>query len=78
MISVLVMLFSPEIVKILGDTAYYDARMSAIPLIAVSYFSFLCYMLSQEEYFVQKTYHHIWNINMRYVVKYFVLQYICF
>lgn len=56
LISVFVMLFSPEIVKILGDTAYYDARMSAIPLIAVSYFSFLCYMLSQEEYFVQKTY----------------------
>lgn len=56
LISVFVMFFSPEIVKILGDTSYYDARMSAIPLIAVSYFSFLCYMLSQEEYFVQKTY----------------------
>ena len=55
-ISVVVMLFTPEIVKILGDTTYYDARMSAIPLIAVSYFSFLCYMLSQEEYFEQKTY----------------------
>ena len=56
LISVVVMLFTPEIVKILGDTTYYDARMSAIPLIAVSYFSFLCYMLSQEEYFEQKTY----------------------
>lgn len=56
MISVLVMLFSPEIVRILGDIAYYDARLSAIPLIAVSYFGFLCYMLSQEEYFMQKTY----------------------
>ena len=56
LISVVVMLFTPEIVKILGDTTYYDARMSAIPLIAASYFSFLCYMLSQEEYFEQKTY----------------------
>lgn len=56
LISVFVMFFTPEIVKILGGTAYYDARMSAIPLIAVSYFSFLCYILSQEEYFVQKTY----------------------
>lgn len=55
-VSVLIMLFSPEIVRILGDQAYYDARLSAIPLIAVSYFSFLCYMLSQEEYYMQKTY----------------------
>lgn len=57
LISVIIMLFSPEIVRILGDEAYYDARISAIPLIAVSYFSFTCYMLSQEEYFVQKTYY---------------------
>lgn len=56
MISVLIMLFSPEIIRVLGDKSYYDARLSAIPLIAVSYFSFLCYMLSQEEYFMQKTY----------------------
>lgn len=56
MISVLVMLFSPEIIRILGDKPYYDARLSAILLIAASYFSFLCYMLSQEEYFMQKTY----------------------
>ena len=56
MISTLIMLFSPEIIRILGDQPYYDARLSAIPLIAVSYFSFLCYMLSQEEYFMQKTY----------------------
>lgn len=56
LISVLVMFLCPEIVRILGDTEYFDARMSAIPLIGVSYFSFLCYMLSQEEYFVQKTF----------------------
>lgn len=55
-ISVLIMLCSPEIIRILGGTPYFDARYSAIPLIAVSYFSFLCYMISQEEYFLQKTY----------------------
>lgn len=56
MISALIMLFSPEIIRVLGDKTYYDARLSAIPLIAVCYFNFLCYMLSQEEYFKQKTY----------------------
>lgn len=56
LISVLIMLFSPEIVRILGDKAYYDARLCAVPLIAVGYFSFLCYMLSQEEYYSQMTY----------------------
>ena len=53
-ITSLVMLVTPEIVRIIGDKEYYDARLSAIPLIAVSFFSFLCYMISQEEYYVQK------------------------
>ena len=56
LISILIMLFSNEIVWILGDVEYYDARISAIPLIASSFFNFLCYTVSQEEYYSKKTY----------------------
>lgn len=55
-ISILIMLFSSEIVRILGDVDYFEARKSAIPLVAASYFVFLCSTISQEEYYQKKTF----------------------
>lgn len=54
--TILVMLFAPEIVRILGATDYYGARFSAIPLVAASFFVFLSSVVSQEVYYLQKTY----------------------
>lgn len=54
--SVCLMLFSPEIIRVLGSNAYFAARLSAIPLVAASYFIFLISTVSQEEYYQKKTY----------------------
>lgn len=51
-----IMMLSSEIVRILGDIEYYNARKCAIPLVAASYFVFLCSMISQEEYYKKKIY----------------------
>lgn len=56
LISVSLMLFAPEVIKILGAPEYYDARYSAIPLVAASYYIFLISTVTQEEYFQKKTY----------------------
>ena len=53
--SIALMLFTPEIVSILGTKSYYDARFTAIPLVCASYYVFLSSVLSQEELYTKKT-----------------------
>lgn len=54
-VSAIIMIVSTEIIRILGSAEYFEARKSAIPLIAASYFVFLCSTVSQEEYYQKKT-----------------------
>lgn len=56
LISISLMLFAPEVIKILGAPEYFDARYSAIPLVAASYYIFLISTVTQEEYYQKKTY----------------------
>jgi O-antigen/teichoic acid export membrane protein len=53
--SVVLMLFSPEIIMIMGSPAYFDARFSVIPLISASYFVFLYSLPMHMEYYYRKT-----------------------
>lgn len=53
--SVALMLFTPEVVWIMGDAEYYDAIYSVVPLIAASYFVFLFSLPIQSEYYMKKT-----------------------
>ncbi len=55
--SIVIMLMTPEIVRVLGSMDYFDARFTAIPLVCASYYVFLVSVLSQEEYYSQKTYY---------------------
>lgn len=53
--SIALMLFTPEIVWIMGDADYYDAIYSVVPLVAASYFVFLFSLPIQAEYYMKKT-----------------------
>ena len=50
-----IMLLAPELIRILGSSEFYEARFSAIPLVAASYYIFLISTVSQEEYYQGKT-----------------------
>lgn len=50
-----VILVSPELVKILGDVAYWDATYSVIPLVASGFFLFLSSLPISVEYYYENT-----------------------
>lgn len=49
------MLVSPELITVLGGSAYADARYCVIPVLAGGFFSFLYTLPSSVEYFREKT-----------------------
>lgn len=53
--SILLMLISPELVKILGPSAYSHSVYAVIPLITGGYFSFLYTLPAAIEYYYEKT-----------------------
>lgn len=53
--TILVMLFSPELITILGSKAYWDAKYSVLPIIGAGYFSYLYTLPSSVEYYYSKT-----------------------
>lgn len=53
--SMMVMLGTPELVKILGSEVYWDAMYSVIPIVIGGYFVFLYTLPSSVEYFHAKT-----------------------
>lgn len=53
--SGMVMLGTPELVKILGAQSYWDAMYSVIPIVAGGYFMFLYTFPSYVEYYYEKT-----------------------
>lgn len=55
-ISLLVVFLTPEIIKILGPEEYFDARYSAVFLVGASFFIFLISSVTQEIFFLKKTY----------------------
>lgn len=54
--SLAIMLLSPEIVYVMGDRAYFEARYSVVPLAAASFFVFASSMPMQAEYYLKKQY----------------------
>lgn len=54
-ISSLLMLIAPEIIKFLGPKEYWDAIYCVIPIVIGGYFSFLYYIPCQVEYYYAKT-----------------------
>ena len=55
MFSAMVMLGAPELVMLLGDREYWDAKYSVIPIVMGGYFMFLCTLPSYVEYYYAKT-----------------------
>lgn len=55
MFSGMVMLGTPELVKILGAKEYWDAMYTVIPVVVGGYFTFLYTFPSSVEYFYEKT-----------------------
>lgn len=53
--SGMVMLGTPELVKILGEKSYWDAMYSVIPIVVGGYFMFLYTFPSYVEYYYEKT-----------------------
>lgn len=53
--SILLMLISPELVKLLGPSAYSHSIYAVIPLITGGYFSFLYTLPAAIEYYYEKT-----------------------
>lgn len=53
--SVLVMMLSPEVIKILGTEEYHDAVYVVIPIVLGGFFSFLYTLPVQIEYYYEKT-----------------------
>ncbi|SFB19260.1 Membrane protein involved in the export of O-antigen and teichoic acid [Acetitomaculum ruminis DSM 5522] len=53
--TILIILVSPEIIRILGDKAYWDSADCVIPVILGGYFAFMYTLPSQIEYFYEKT-----------------------
>lgn len=52
---IVVMLISPELIKILGSEDYYDAIYCVVPIIAGGFFSFIYYIPVEIEYYNSKT-----------------------
>ena len=55
LVSVGVMLVSPELVRLLGDARYWSASYSVIPIVAGGFFAFLYTIPASIEYFYEKT-----------------------
>lgn len=53
--TIVVMLLSPEMIKILANKSYWDAQYSVLPIIAAGYYSFLYTLPSSVEYYYSKT-----------------------
>ena len=53
--SAIIILISPELVKLLGDVEYWNASYCVIPIIAGGYFNFMCSLPISVEYFYEKT-----------------------
>ena len=53
--SIVVILISPELVKILGDEEYWSASYSVIPIVAGGFFAFLYTIPASVEYYYEKT-----------------------
>lgn len=74
--SSMLMLGSPELVKLLGDRAYWDAMYSAIPLIAGGFFMFLYSLPSMVEYYYAKTNYIALGTGIAAIVN-MVLNFVC-
>jgi O-antigen/teichoic acid export membrane protein len=55
MFAAMIMMVSPEIIKVLGDEAYWDSTACVIPVIIGTYFIFLYTLPSLVEYVHEKT-----------------------
>ena len=55
LVSVGVMLISPELVRVLGDVKYWAASYSVIPIVAGGFFAFLYTIPASIEYYYEKT-----------------------
>lgn len=55
LILTLLIIASPEIIAIMGDAEYQDAKYVAIPLLACTFFTFLYTLPATVEYYYQKT-----------------------
>lgn len=55
LVSVGIMLVSPELVKLLGAQKYWSASYSVVPIVAGGYFAFLYTIPASVEYFYEKT-----------------------
>lgn len=55
LISILLMLISPEIIKIMSDSSYWTAKYCALPIIGAGFFAFLYTLPSTVEYYFEKT-----------------------
>jgi O-antigen/teichoic acid export membrane protein len=53
--SALVILLSPELVKVLGSKEYWEASYCVIPIVAGGYFSFMSSLPISVEYYYEKT-----------------------
>lgn len=53
--SILIMLLSPELIRILGTKEYSDAVYTVIPLVTGGFFSFMYTLPATVEYFYEKT-----------------------
>lgn len=51
----MIMLGTPELVKILGAREYWDAMYSVVPIVIGGYYMFLCTFPSYVEYYYEKT-----------------------
>ncbi len=51
----LVMMVSPEVIKVLGDRAYWDSTECVVPILIGGYFAFLYSIPSIIEYYYEKT-----------------------
>lgn len=55
LLCAIIILICPELVKILGARSYWNAKYSAIPLVAGGFFSFLYTIPASVEYYYEKT-----------------------
>lgn len=53
--SIILLLTAPEIIKILGPKEYWEANHCVMPIVVAGYFSFLYYIPCQVEYYYGKT-----------------------
>lgn len=74
--SAMVMLLTPELVKLLGAPAYWDAVYSVIPIVAGGYFMFLYTFPSGVEYYYAKTKYIAVGTGLAAVIN-IALNYIC-